>query len=272
MRVKEIAELAGTSVRTVRYYHQVGLLEIPEERDGFRDYELQHLARLLRIRWMVGAGLSLPVIGEILRNEDGGAVAEPLTDLQRTLGAIDQQLADLQAQRERILSLIERTKTHPSVTPLPAALSSFYDRLIPRMPTRRARLALEAERRIASILAIRGYLPPGLDDLVADMTSQDDDLVVSMFTSFAEAGRRDDGAVDAHIASLLAFTERHEERIVAILRQLSGRQTSAFGLLGRLVRIAYPAGAQVRALDRYIDEIQKNPRLMEALNESELAR
>lgn len=271
MRVKEVAELAGTSVRTVRYYHQVGLLDIPAERDGFRDYDLQHLARLLRIRWMVGAGLSLPVIGEILDDENG-ASAGPLADLRRTLAAMDQQLADLQAQRERIVSLIDRAETYPSVTPLPAGLSRFYDRVAKRMPTSRARLALEAERRILSILAIRGYLPVGLEKLTSEMTTEDEDLVIAMFTSFAEARRGDDGAADQHIADLLAFTERHEDCLLSLLNELSGRQAAAFRLLGRLVTLAYPARAQARVLDRYVEELQKNPRLMAALAEGEWVR
>ena len=272
MRVKEVAELAGTSVRTVRYYHQVGLLDVPAEGDGFRDYELHHLARLLRIRWLAGAGLSLPVIGEILGNEDSAESADPLTDLRSTLAAMDQQLAELKAQRERIMSLIERAETYPSVTPLPGALSHFYDRLTARMPTRRARLALEAERRILSILAIRGYLPGGFEDLVAEMTAEDEELMIDMFTTFADAGRADDDAVDEHIANLLAYTKRHEDRIADILGQLSERQASTFGLLARLVRLAYPARSQTRVLERYVEELHKNPRLIAALEGSRSSR
>ncbi len=53
MRVAEIARLTGT---TVRYYHSLGLLPVPAERGGWRDYDLSHLARLSRIRWLVQAG------------------------------------------------------------------------------------------------------------------------------------------------------------------------------------------------------------------------
>jgi DNA-binding transcriptional MerR regulator len=40
VRVKELADLAGTTVRTVRYHHQIGLLPVPVVRDGSRDYDL----------------------------------------------------------------------------------------------------------------------------------------------------------------------------------------------------------------------------------------
>ena len=71
MRVAEIAELTGTTVRTVRYYHSLGLLPVPAERGGWRDYELAHVARLSRIRWLVRAGLSPEAVGRILGESDG---------------------------------------------------------------------------------------------------------------------------------------------------------------------------------------------------------
>ena len=71
MRVAEIAELTGTTVRTVRYYHSLGLLPVPAERGGWRDYELAHVARLSRIRWLVRAGVSLEAVGRILGESDG---------------------------------------------------------------------------------------------------------------------------------------------------------------------------------------------------------
>ena len=77
MRVAKIAELTGTTVRTVRYYHSLGLLPVPAERGGWRDYELAHVARLSRIRWLVRAGLSLEAVGRILGESDGAASPDP---------------------------------------------------------------------------------------------------------------------------------------------------------------------------------------------------
>lgn len=77
MRVAKIAELTGTTVRTVRYYHSLGLLPVPAERGGWRDYELAHVARLSRIRWLVRAGVSLEAVGRILGESDGAASLDP---------------------------------------------------------------------------------------------------------------------------------------------------------------------------------------------------
>jgi hypothetical protein len=48
---REIAELAGTTVRAVRHYHEVGLLDEPKRRaNGYKQYGVAHLIRLLRIK------------------------------------------------------------------------------------------------------------------------------------------------------------------------------------------------------------------------------
>lgn len=69
VRAAEIAELTGTTVRTVRYYHSLGLLPVPPQRGGWRDYGLGHVARLSRIRWLVQAGVPLESIGRILNGD-----------------------------------------------------------------------------------------------------------------------------------------------------------------------------------------------------------
>ena len=44
---RQIADLAGTSVRAVRHYHEVGLLAEPERRsNGYKQYGVAHLVRV----------------------------------------------------------------------------------------------------------------------------------------------------------------------------------------------------------------------------------
>lgn len=60
---REIAELAGTSLRAVRHYHDVGLLPEPERRsNGYKQYGVSHLVRLVRIKRLTDLGLSLTQI------------------------------------------------------------------------------------------------------------------------------------------------------------------------------------------------------------------
>ncbi|MEU7608211.1 MerR family transcriptional regulator [Micromonospora sp. NPDC049204] len=88
---RELAELAGTTVNTIRHYHRLGLLDEPERRpNGYKQYGVQHLVVLLRIRRLVELGVPLSRIGAIT---SGGAPAPEV------LRQVD---ADLAAEVERL--------------------------------------------------------------------------------------------------------------------------------------------------------------------------
>ena len=83
---RELAELAGTSLRAVRHYHQVGLLAEPERRsNGYKQYGVEHLVRLVRIKRLVDLGFSLPQIG---------AMGEADDHPEEALRALDAELAE----------------------------------------------------------------------------------------------------------------------------------------------------------------------------------
>lgn len=66
MRVDELAEQAGVSVDTVRYYQGRGLLPPPARRGRTAHYGEEHLRRLERIRDLQRKGLSLAAIGRLM--------------------------------------------------------------------------------------------------------------------------------------------------------------------------------------------------------------
>ncbi len=67
LQIGEVARLVGVSTKTIRYYHEIGLLVEPERTEsGYRLYAAQHLLRLQRIRRLRALGLSLERIREIL--------------------------------------------------------------------------------------------------------------------------------------------------------------------------------------------------------------
>jgi len=67
MRIGELAEKAGVTPRTIRYYENLGLLG-PSEREGkgFRYYTEVELARLHKIDALKSLGLTLEEIGSII--------------------------------------------------------------------------------------------------------------------------------------------------------------------------------------------------------------
>lgn len=66
LKLDELAERAGVSPRTVRYYVQRGLLAAPEFRGPDTVYEAEHLARLKAIRVLQSRHLPLDAIQEAL--------------------------------------------------------------------------------------------------------------------------------------------------------------------------------------------------------------
>jgi DNA-binding transcriptional MerR regulator len=93
---RTLAELAGTTLRTVRHYHELGLLPEPERSvNGYKQYGVVHLARLVRIRRLVDLGMTLPQIAELDES------LEPDQDELRLLhGRLVADIARLQAARE----------------------------------------------------------------------------------------------------------------------------------------------------------------------------
>lgn len=47
MRVSELADVAGVSVRTIRHYHAIGLMPVPPRAGAWRDYGVDALPRRL---------------------------------------------------------------------------------------------------------------------------------------------------------------------------------------------------------------------------------
>jgi DNA-binding transcriptional MerR regulator len=166
MRAKELADLTGTTVRTVRHYHDIGLLAVPEDRYGYRDYDLTHVARLSRIRWLAQAGVPLSRIDGMLQAEDEAAAGSPdagraaiVTDLQATVVALDDQLEQLTAQRERVRRLVETVERNDHLSPMPPVVARFYDDLEKRAGDDKVRRAIRRERDFMELAFYRGDMP-----------------------------------------------------------------------------------------------------------------
>lgn len=270
MRVKELSDLAGTTVRTVRHYHHVGLLAVPPRVNGVRDYDVDHLARLLRVRWLVAAGLSLSTIAEVLPAQERGRADATLTDLRATLTGIDDRLAELTVQRERVAGLIERVSAGEGITPLPPAISLLYDRLAARLPAP-ARRVLEVERGIAAVFAVRGLLPDGAIRLAEVVTSDDEASVAAIFEAFAALDSCPDDEVDrlveTQLQALADFVGRHEEALADFVSDLPkgsrGRVTTA--MLTLLIRVGFPSRVQQVVIARALAHAAEQPLIAAAL-------
>ncbi|MET8543254.1 MerR family transcriptional regulator [Kitasatospora sp. NPDC004799] len=108
LTIGQLAATAGVTVRTVRHYHQVGLLPEPErDASGYRRYSAQAAVDLIRIRTLADAGVPLARIDELLRarpEEFAAAVTELDAELARRIDRLAEhrrRIADL-ASGERL--------------------------------------------------------------------------------------------------------------------------------------------------------------------------
>ena len=78
MQIGEVAERTGLSLRTIRYYEEVGLA-VPSARSdgGFRLYAEDDVERLRVVMQMKPLGFSLEEMRELLALLDAGESADP---------------------------------------------------------------------------------------------------------------------------------------------------------------------------------------------------
>ncbi|RSM65580.1 MerR family transcriptional regulator [Actinoplanes sp. ATCC 53533] len=100
VKIGDAAVFAGTTPRAVRHYHQIGLLPEPERGvDGRRRYGYDDMIRLLWIRKMAEAGISL---------DDVRAAFEETRDIGEVLGRLEETLAAQEAEIKRQRAAIQR--------------------------------------------------------------------------------------------------------------------------------------------------------------------
>jgi DNA-binding transcriptional MerR regulator len=120
---REIADLAGTTVNTVRHYHSVGLLDEPDRMsNGYKRYQVRHLIRLLQIRRLRDLGVPLDQIESVGFGDDAPTEA---------LQAIDAELAATIERLQRSRSEIQAILRGTTVTGLPAGFDNVADKLSP---------------------------------------------------------------------------------------------------------------------------------------------
>ena len=125
--IGRVADTVGLSLRTIRYYEEIGLVT-PSGRTagGFRLYNADDIDRLLLIKRMKPLGYSLDEMSRLLALIDALTAAEDadlptltpeqaLTELQSYAEAVQQRIMKLRTQveyaqefRDRILAEIDR--------------------------------------------------------------------------------------------------------------------------------------------------------------------
>lgn len=115
MLIGRLADAAGVTTKTLRFYEDEGLLPAPvRTRSGYRDYPGEAIERVRFIRNAQGSGLTLAQIRQILAIRDGGdppcshlaqLVAQRLEDIDQRLAELEHTRTELRALEQRLESL-----------------------------------------------------------------------------------------------------------------------------------------------------------------------
>lgn len=101
VNVSQVAQRAGVSPDTVRFYEKEGLIAPPPRSPaGYREYEGTTPQRIRFIKSAQGLGLKLAEIGELLDIQDRGACP-----CGHTKALVENRLAEIDAEIERLAKL-----------------------------------------------------------------------------------------------------------------------------------------------------------------------
>ncbi|CAN7425116.1 MerR family DNA-binding transcriptional regulator [Acidovorax sp. LjRoot117] len=105
MQISELAQRTSISVHALRHYERLGLLTPRRRANGYRDYPVALQREVVFIAMSRQLGFTLPQIAPRLAAYRAGTLCidAMVQDLRERALALDQQIAGLQAQKQRVL-------------------------------------------------------------------------------------------------------------------------------------------------------------------------
>ncbi|MGC9544402.1 MerR family transcriptional regulator [Streptomyces sp. UG1] len=191
----QLAELAGTTLKTVRHYHKIGLLDEPERAaNGYKRYGVEHLVRLLRIRRLVDLGVPLSDIPSIEAADGKG---------EQTLRALDAELAASIERQQRMRRELAAILDRGASIDLPAGFEALPDELP------------EAQRSL--LLVYSSILTPAAMSAIQEQLSAPRSDVAAQFEALPADAPED---VRRQLAQQLAPQARQQQEDHPFLRDL----------------------------------------------------
>jgi DNA-binding transcriptional MerR regulator len=239
LTIGQLASYAGVTIRTVRHYHQVGLLPEPErDRSGYRSYDAAAVVRLIRIRTLADAGVPLGRVQDLL-DADPDTFGTAVEEIDRRLRA---EIRELQQHRRRIAQL-----GSGDTLAVPDEVADYLELV---RATGAPEEMLEAERDAWILVAAR--YPDQIPAFIADKRAQlEDERTVRFYRLIGQLLRSDgtdDEALVREMADLLV--ELFEEAAAAgqIEQQDEMMDDSAFVQLLDSMAEGHPMVTRLREL------------------------
>jgi DNA-binding transcriptional MerR regulator len=179
LQIGEVAKLIGVSSKTIRYYHEIGLLVEPKRTEvGYRLYTAQDLLRLQRIRRLRSLGLPLDRIKEILGEPDVEQEIMLRNALQSLVEELTGQIIELEERREMLKKLLAEDALNQPQLPGEAPSALLLDIVRDQLGAYLANISEESWRWSEKIDALLGtfHWPEsyreGIKDVVQHLAEQ----------------------------------------------------------------------------------------------------
>ncbi|WP_454196939.1 MerR family transcriptional regulator [Nocardia sp. Marseille-Q1738] len=237
--IGQAAAFVGVTVKTVRHYHKLGLVEEPErDSSGYRRYGSAELLRLVQVRTLAGAGVPLAEIGSLL-DADAASFAAALADVERQLTA---QIEELTSRRDTLHRLADGNR---------ALLPDRAVALLERMPGLGFTADEVAAAREGWVLA-KALVPEGFDDYLTHVEHAIEDtrfVALSKRAAEAAAWEPDDPRI-AELATAMADHYLANPAQLKIVTGLQARTEAAtrYKLIAHHGEEQAPAAARLAAL------------------------
>ncbi|BCY14771.1 MerR family transcriptional regulator [Actinoplanes sp. L3-i22] len=118
MLIGELAERAGTSPRTLRYYEEHGLVRARRDANGYRQYDDGELRVVHEIRTLLASGFGLDDIRPFVAclragNSAGHVCPDSVAVLRRKIAEVDDYLGQLTDVRARLHDQLNQALENP---------------------------------------------------------------------------------------------------------------------------------------------------------------
>jgi DNA-binding transcriptional MerR regulator len=110
MKIGELAEASGVSVRSIRHYDQHGMLASSRSGNGYRAFQPVSVNQVKQIQRLIAAGFSLEEIRsfpECMLLIEGALACPETSEMPRKrLAILDKQIEMLDKQRSRLRAML----------------------------------------------------------------------------------------------------------------------------------------------------------------------
>lgn len=237
--IGQAAAFVGVTVKTVRHYHKLGLVEEPErDSSGYRRYGSADLLRLVQVRTLAAAGAPLAEIRPLLAS-DAAVFAAALADIERQL---TERIEELIARRDTLHRLADGDR---------ALLSDRAMALLERMLGLGFPADAVAATRESWVLA-QALVPEGFDDYLTHFEhALQDTRLVAFGKRVAEAAAWEPD--DPRLAELATAVADHYLANPALLKTVTSLQArteaaTRYTLIAHHGEEQTPAAARLAAL------------------------